>query len=185
MIIMLTGLKQSGKSTVAKYIETTYNFSVLSFAKKIKDVSHCMFGWEEKDDELLKETIDEAWGISRREFWQWFGTEAIQYSLPEKYPKFAEKIGRGFWARVLENEIINNRNINYVISDYRFPLEQQILSPYNPITIKVVNPSLRANDLHESEKYIQDMECDYIIYNNSTLQKLYDDIDKIMMELMA
>jgi len=180
MIIMLTGLKQSGKSTVANYLNIKYNYSILAFAKKIKEVSHIMFGWKEEDDERLKEKIDEFWGISRREFWQWLGTEAMQYSLPEKYPNFSRITGRGFWARVVENEILKDKNRDYVISDFRFPLEYEIIKPYNVTTIKVTNNRVASTDLHESERYIATMECDYVVENNGTKEELYAKIDQIM-----
>lgn len=185
MIIAFTGLKTSGKNTCTSYIANKYGFKEYAFAQPIKEACSLLFGWSLDHIENHKEEVDPVWGISPRKVLQWMGTEAFQYSLPAFSEGFMNTVGRNFWVKKFEQEYLKNKDISYLISDFRFKHEKEALKKYNAITIKVIRDSVKANDLHESEKYIQDMECDYIIYNNSTLQKLYDDIDKIMMELLA
>jgi len=184
MIIAISGLKRSGKSVTSHYISNKYGFKEYAFAGPIKEACSLLFGWSMEHMENHKEEIDPIWGVSPRQAMQWMGTEAFQYSLPAFSRGFMDTIGRNFWVKKFE-QVYNKNKGNYLISDFRFPHEAEALKKYNAITVKVVRDSIKTTDLHESEIYIQSMNCDFTLYNNGTLQKLYDDIDKIMMELMA
>ncbi|HNQ20317.1 MAG TPA: hypothetical protein PKI46_04565 [Bacteroidales bacterium] len=182
MIIAITGLKRSGKNTISKYIHDNYKFTEYAFARPIKLVSYLLFGWNEDDDETLKEIIDENWGISRRQFWQWLGTDAFQKSLPDTYPLFKQTVGRNFWVKIFDSIYKKNKK-DYVISDFRFPHEKEYLESKNAITIQAINPNLNICDNHESEMYIRDLETDFIIINDGTLEELYQKIDEIMKQI--
>jgi hypothetical protein len=183
MIIGITGFKRSGKNTVCNYLSMKYGFTEYAFASPIKEISYKLFDWNKEDDEQLKETIDPKWGISRREFWQWFGTEAMQYHLPEEFPNYANKIGRRLWSEIFRNLYEKNKDINYAISDFRFPHEQQLLTELNAITIKVVNRKLLNKDLHESEMHIETIKCDYTVFNETSFKDLYKQVDLIMKSI--
>lgn len=181
MVIAITGKKRSGKNTASEYLRKNYKFREYAFAQPIKTVSYLLFGWDAKKDEELKEVIDPYWGISRRQFWQWLGTDAMQLDLCKKYPEFEKKTGRSIWVNIFNSRYEADKSINYAISDFRFPHEEEYLKSINAITIKVVrNDTDKIVDLHESEIYIDTMKTDYIIENNSDLESLYEQVDKIM-----
>ncbi|MGD9679022.1 MAG: hypothetical protein AB7V16_11830 [Vulcanibacillus sp.] len=179
MIIMLSGYKRSGKDTVANYLVNEYGFTRYGFADPIKEISYILFDWKKEDDEVLKEVIDERYGFSRRQFWQYFGTEWAQYQLPNQFAEFSKKIGRNFWVKKFENLYKSNPNINYVISDYRFPHEYEVLKEYNPKCIQI-HRDIVASDCHESEKYINDLHTNYYLKNDCDLIQLERRVKTIM-----
>jgi len=183
MIIGVTGFKRSGKNTVCNYLASKYGFTEYAFASPIKEVSYKLFGWNPEEDDQLKEVVDPEWGISRREFWQWFGTEAMQYGLPEMYPNYGKKIGKGVWTQIFKNLYEKNKDITYCISDFRFPHEKRLLDEIGATTIKVVNRNLLNKDLHESEMHIETMGCDYIVFNEGSFSDLYGQVDIVMQSI--
>lgn len=184
MIIAITGYKRSGKNTVSDYLKSKYGFEDYAFAKPIKETASLIFGWSLDHIENYKETVDERYGISPRQFLQWFGTEAMQYNLPEYYSDMKEKIGRGIWVKIFEELLRCNPNTNYAISDFRFPHEEKSLKALGAYTIKVINPRINNTDMHESEKHIDEFKCDYFIYNIDTFETLYSQVDEIITNIL-
>lgn len=180
MVLAITGLKRSGKNTIASYISKQYRFVEYAFASPIKKASYEIFGWNPDDDEKKKEEIDPAWGISRRQFWQWFGTECMQFDLPDAFPALKEKIGRNIWVEAFRNLYEKDKNIDYIITDFRFPHENNYLTSIGAITIKIENNRIQDTDLHESEKYVTSLKTDFVISNNETLDELYESTNKLM-----
>lgn len=180
MIIAICGLKRSGKNTTGDYIVQNYGYKDYAFAKPIKEACSILFDWSLDYMEDHKEEIDERWGVSPRQALQYLGTEDFQYNFPSKYPLFKEKVGRAFWVKKFEYELEKNKNENYVITDFRFKHEHEILRKYNAVTIKIVNPNVEATDIHESEKYVNEVNTDLTLYNEGTKEDLYKQIDRIM-----
>lgn len=181
MIVAVTGLKRSGKNTTTDYLGKKYNFVEYAFASPIKKLASICFNWDLDYMENNKEVIDSKWGVSPREFLQWMGTEVMQYAMCERFPKFAEVIGRNLWVKLFEDTYNKNSTINYCISDFRFPHEADVLSKLNAIKIKIVNPRINNVDSHESESYIKNLNCHYIINNDKGFEELYSQIDDIML----
>ena len=180
MIIAVCGLKRSGKNTTGSYLVENYGFKEYSFAKPIKEACCVLFDWSLDYIEEHKEDIDERWGISPRQALQYLGTEDFQYNLPNQFPLFKETVGRAFWVKRFENEYQKDKNSNYVITDFRFRHEEEIIKTYDSYTVKVINSKIEANDLHESERYVQEMETDFCLLNNSSKEDLYYQIDGMM-----
>lgn len=101
MIILVTGLKRSGKDTLADYLVDNRDFGKYSFADPIREICKVAFDWTDEDftDREKKEMVDPDYGISPRQAMQWIGTEAFQYLIGEKFPLFESKVGRGIWTR--------------------------------------------------------------------------------------
>jgi len=184
MIIAITGYKRSGKNTVSDYLKSKYGFTEYAFAKPIKEVASLIFGWSMDHIENSKELVDERYGISPRQFLQWFGTEGMQYILPDFYPAMKEKVGRGIWVKIFEELYRCNPNTDYAISDFRFPHEEKALKDLGAYTIKVINPRINNVDTHESEKHIDVFKCDYFIYNTDTFENLYSQVDEIITNIL-
>lgn len=182
MIVAVTGLKQSGKDTVANFLIKNYGYAHVSFAYPIKHVLRYLFSWdEEHTDGELKEVVDPFWGVSPRQVMQWFGTEAFQYNLGKHCPKFEETIGRGMWVQRLMKNIKPWENSGkYVISDMRFYHEYEALKKYGAYTIRVERQSAMHDDLHASETSILDLPVDVVIENNADLETLYQGVETAM-----
>jgi hypothetical protein len=208
IIIGLSGKKGVGKSTVAEYIEETYDFREYAFANKLKDA--CMLVFQLSMKQLYgtqsdKESIDEFWGISPRVIMQEFGT--AMRNLANKN----EQLDR-IWIRGLHREIELKGSKLVVISDVRYQDEADSIKEYEnrgwkTALIKIVRPEVELehaimdaantdNDVdadvksngeqstakHESET--QDVKCDYEIVNSRTRKVLFDNIKKIIDTLL-
>jgi len=184
MIIMISGLKQSGKDTCASYITKNYGFSRYAFADKIKVICSLMYDWPLNYIEGNKEVIDPRYGISPRQALQDLGTEYMQIHLCNQYPLYKETIGRNFWVKKFKYLYLQNPNIFYCISDYRFPHEYEELKEFNPITIRI-NNSKCSCDGHDSEKHILELNALYQIDNEGTITEFHNNIKNVMKNIEA
>lgn len=178
MIIGLVGAKNSGKSTIAKYLENNYNFTELTFAEPLKKICHILSGIpmniidpQNYDDRISRELItDSVWNMTGREWLQKIGTEL-----------FREHFDSDTWIKLLQKKINNNHNNNIIISDCRFENEYKMIKNNGGIILVIDRPNIKNNDLHISEiswkSFIKD---DIIIKNNSTLDDLYKKIDNFI-----
>lgn len=82
---------------------------------------------------------------------------------------------------------ICNCKPNWIISDMRFPNEHNAVKEKNGITIlinrKSVTESLKDTKLHESETALDDVEPDYTINNDGTIEDLIVSVEKILKTL--
>lgn len=188
MIIGLTGLKRSGKDTMANHLVENYGYTKYAFADPIRDICRVVFDWNDRHffgD--LKEVIDPFWGISPRWAMQWIGTEAFQYYLSADAPAFASKIGRNIWVMKFINWYFNNHYTNVVISDMRFFHELEGLQNtfFDKLkTVRIVNSNCIPNDTHASEVDIPKLPVDIEIENSNTFDSLYASIDEFMLKFI-
>lgn len=180
MLIGILGYKFSGKDTTADYLVKKYNFKKIAFADPLKDTCRILFNFDE--DQLFgnkKETIDPRWGISPRTAFQYIGTDIFRNKISEIMPN----VGNNFWVNLaIDNyKQIQKTNVkqNVVISDVRFQNEIDAIQNNGGIIIKIIRPSLQSNDMHASEN-ISELSGDHEIYNDGTLENLYDKIDKLI-----
>lgn len=173
MIIGLSGLKYSGKSTVAKILCEKYNFIEYSFADPLKRGLIEMLGLSYNQLYVNKESIDPYWNVTPRKLLQTIGTELMRDHLPKLIPEMKD-----IWIKRMEKSIQSRSNKNIVISDCRFIDEACFIRNKNGCIIRINRPSDIVNDLHESEKL--DFDCDYNIYNSGTIQDLEKSISHIM-----
>jgi hypothetical protein len=74
---------------------------------------------------------------------------------------------------------------NWIITDMRFPNEMQAIKANGGITIKVVRPHDKEIplDLHPSETALDDVEFDYEIVNDGTLEDLIEKVEGIILHI--
>jgi|HubBroStandDraft_5_1064220.scaffolds.fasta_scaffold359250_1 hypothetical protein len=160
-IIGLFGLKNSGKSTVANFLEEEHGYIHLAFASLLKDVVSVAFRWDRKmlegDTEYSRkwrETIDEWWAkklnmphLTPRFVLQYWGTEVIRNSFHDQ-----------FWIIAVEREItelIKQGKRKIVVSDCRFENEENLITQLGGININIIRPTLvNQIDTHSSEGYV-------------------------------
>jgi hypothetical protein len=181
MIVLLIGKIKSGKSLAAKILCDEFKLTEAAFAQPIKDFAISIGFTHDQvygnQDQKLE--INEFWGISGREFLQKFGTEVCRNTLPDIIPNMNMN-GLQLHARIMEKKILDNSNKGIVISDGRFIDEIALVKKYNGIVIKIVRDDNKHIDMHSSEKQIDNLPYDNIIYNNGTIQQLRDKLIDII-----
>lgn len=181
ILIGLTGYARSGKDTVADYLVDEYDFKKLSFATSLKEACKCVFGFTNKqlygDD---KDVIDEYWGYKPREILQKVGTELFRKCLADNF----DEIGDEIWIRSLEKQIKKYQAKGYnrfVIADVRFENEESFIHNFGGSIWKVQKHkhNTRQVNPHSSESFIDTINHDELITNNSSFEKLYDQIESL------
>lgn len=180
MIIGITGKKGSGKNTSAEHISCTYGYKEMSLAHPIKEALNVIFGW--RADVWLphnKEVIDPRYGISPRQAAQNIGTEWGQFGLCQSFPLFEKTTYRSLWVnRLLAEAKLYPR---VVISDVRFLHEVEAIAEQGGVILRILGGDY--SDLHPSEAEMDSIVFDYVVSNDGTIQKLYDHLDAVMVEV--
>lgn len=184
-IILIAGKKQSGKNTVADYIQAKYDYVQMSFAEELKEqvceyiaslgIDYFENGEVFNDEEIKKQIIPYKHNKKKRtyrELLQWWGTEFTR-----------EFFNDNIWAEVVAENIKELwSGCNIVISDWRFEnefltIKEAFKDTHDIITIKIQRNSCDTTDSHISEKALDDFKFDYVLTNNGTKEELYDKID--------
>jgi hypothetical protein len=173
-IILLSGKKGSGKSTVASYIKNNYFlFRELALADPLKQAVKSIFDLSEDQLHDKKEKIDFRWGKSPRQLFQIVG------DLLRVNASNAVNLKHSIFIENIYYKILGlYRDTNIIISDVRYAEEYEALKKLpNIISIKLVRDS-GVVDPHSSEQVLFD--CDYTVNNNGTTDQLFRSIDVII-----
>lgn len=210
MLLGLCGLIGSGKSTVAQYLVSEYDFIELSFAGLLKDVVSLLFDWPrasiEGDTPQTREwrnTVDEWWSqrlsidqLTPRMMLQRFGTDIVR-----------QKFHPDFWVIALERKIVRllQSHSNLVISDCRFDNEVELIHRLGGFVLRIEREEpdwsamaciacfsnneedaqqakkyLHDHNIHESEWRCMSLFSDLTIDNVGTKEDLQYNVDRFM-----
>lgn len=129
MLIGIHGRARAGKDSIATVIKEAFPFEKYSFAAPIKDACNLIFGWDQRHaDGELKEVVDPFWGFSPRHAYQTLGTEWGRRLLRDD-----------LWIR--RCEMLNQKGMNLVIPDVRFPNELEFIRKQGGVMIFVRRPA--------------------------------------------
>lgn len=190
IILGLSGIKGSGKDTVADYIISNYEGYVkVSFASILKDIVSLLFDWDRNmlEGDTLKsrefrETQDDWWSMKLNKKWtprialQSIGTDI-----------FREHLHVEIWLMVIEKKIRNyiSEGKNVLITDIRFLNEFNFVKETlgGKVCLISRSPKCEKSGLeHVSECGIFEFETkvDFVLINNETIDKLKEEIDEMM-----
>jgi len=200
-IIAITGLKGSGKDTVANFIcKHDSSFKTIAFADRLKDLCALLFDWNR---DMLSGRFPESreWREKQDKFWS--KELNIDFTPRKALTAVGTDIMRGtifnnIWAIIVKKTILDNPNINYVITDCRFANEINMIHSIGGIIIQVERGNRPAwwniaeeynNEklgkavpqeliaIHPSEKdWIGINNPQHIFYNNDTLDVLEKEV---------
>lgn len=140
--IAITGLKGSGKGTLASYLVNNYNYNELSFAYAVKDVLAAVFSWPREmlegntpESRRFRETVDNWW--------------SNELNIPDFTPRFAmtnigtdlfrDHFHKDIWALTVKRKLTGSHN---VISDLRFVNEHRVVKNDIDLVVKVLPAKL-------------------------------------------
>src|SRR5215831_5235859 len=181
MLIGLTGMKHSGKDTVAAYLVKEHGFERRAFADPLKKSVAGLFDIpfhlvdKYKNDDNVVVSIDngtERHDMTFRHFLQRYGTEAHR-DVPE--------MGLDFWVELLMPVRGYYAERNIVISDVRFDNEAKRITLLDGINVEISRPGLSSQDQHRSEAGLNPDLVDYTIFNNGSLDDLNSGVE-VMIE---
>lgn len=211
-IIGIYGFIGSGKGTVADILVENYGYQREAFANPVKDVVSTIFGWprqllegDTKESRDFRETPCPIWSkllqkdFSPRYALQLMGTEAGREVFHEDLWLFA--LGRRIGAYGAQQSLGN-----VVISDVRFPNEIRYIRSLGGRLIRVKRGSepefyatalednmapsnaysqmsMEFPNVHYSEWAWIGQEPDYLIENDSTLDDLKLQVQKIIHDM--
>jgi dephospho-CoA kinase len=185
-VICLTGVKRSGKDTVAEYLCQKYGYKNIKISAPLKESLKVLFGFTEEELEgESKDKNHEIWDVTPRKVMQFFGTEVMQYKLNDIMPW----CGRCFWIDRLIRENIDplGADERVVISDMRFMHEYEKLVSLSCEKVfwrieRDVNGEHRkeVNTEHSSESELVRIPVNNIVKNTGTIDELYKTIERIL-----
>jgi hypothetical protein len=202
VLLGLSGLIGSGKSTVAEILIKDYGFTRLSFADSLKDAVSSVFCW---DRELLEGDSDESrhW---REQIDTWW---ADKLNMPDLTPRWVlqfwgtelcrNNFHEAIWIASMERKILNLIELSpkndLVIPDTRFPNEIEMIKRLGGQAWRVrrgkdphwfndyVNFGIRPTGIHPSEWEWTRSEFNVVINNNGSLEELNKTIEVLLREL--
>lgn len=200
LLIGITGIKGSGKDTIADHLVRKYGFYKRSLAAPLKNACKCLFGFT--DDQLngsSKEIPDYRWfGITPRETMQFVGTDLFRKQMCKLNRNFDDE---NFFLHIFKlwyEDDANTKSL-VVISDVRFQNEVDYIRSQNGVVIKIlynatddevslfekIKNFLGLSDDHESEA--QNVGYDLAVNNGSTctFHDLYSQVDSIMKQILS
>ena len=167
-IYAISGKAQHGKDTFAELLyqeltEKGYKVLVTHYGDLVKYICKTIFNWDGQKDEKGRHLL------------QYVGTDIIRKEKPNYWVDFVVDIIKFF-----------GENWDYIlIPDTRFPNEVDVLKEnFNNVThIRVIRPNFESTltdeqKKHPSETALDNIEPDYVFYNEGTIADIKEKINK-------
>lgn len=197
---LLTGIPKADfekEEVKNSYLPECWNKWVITYTDKYGKRHEVFFSKFDSADEHFEWLIGIGIGysiqspvfqpITVRQFLQWLGTDAIRDGLHENT-----------WVNALMSDYQRVRPIivdipkekfhlspdpeypNWIITDTRFPNELQAIKNNGGICIRIDRQSVETGDTHESENAWRNWIMDYVIDNNSTIENLVVEVERML-----
>lgn len=180
MKLLLIGNSKSGKSTMSDYLNKKYGFKIYSLGNYVKYFTHDICKIFNKTDNIPIPNIEDFFDINSkdkyRKYFQLFGTELCQ-----------KWFGKEVWCEQLYKDLIKNNDLNnytsIIIDDCRFKHEYDYFIKLGFIPIKIDRNVEIYNHISETE--LESIPYEYLIDNNNSIEKYYNNIENLINELLT
>jgi len=188
ILLGVCGRKRHGKDTVGRSLRRQFDMTPIAFADPLKRIAMDIYGlsYDQCYGDDLKEVIDPRWGVTPRHIMQQIGTEMGRTIHPETWVRYClrtiEEAAAGkqpliHIAKMRKFELAKEDFVNvqrWVVTDVRFPNEAEAIRSKGGKVIKVVRSEFlkRATDMHASETSIDEINPDFLVLNDSTIEDL-------------
>ncbi len=176
-VIGLSGWARSGKDTVASFLIENHGYTKMSFADPIREalvrlnpkidvygLGYISLNWavEKMGWEKLKDEAPEVRGLMQR-----MGTEVGR-----------EMFSPDFWVDAAMKRAVDGSKI--VFSDCRYPNEADAVKKLGGRMIRIEREGVAPANAHPSETALDDYDFDVVIDNGSSLDVLFENLDKTL-----
>lgn len=180
-LIGVSGLAQSGKSTVAEYLQSEYGYARYRFADCLKTMLRVMGLTDTQIDGDEKEIpLELLCGRTPRYAMQSLGTEwGRQMIGPDLWVNS--------WANTVKNFLQDDPDSllydRVVVEDIRFPNELEKVREMGGLILRIERPNIVQMKIHASETALDDVkwnEFGHVIVNGGTKEQLFEKIKLII-----
>jgi hypothetical protein len=172
MIIAFSGKIGSGKTSACKYLELR-GFKLINF----KDALICEL--KERFPDLLEYLSKELYKLSIDNLFR-IKPPVVRKLLQNYGTNVRRNDDVNYWVNKWLEKIIIHENI--CVDDCRFINEAMSVKSKGGIIIRLEREQL-VEDLHLSETEIDQLLPDYTIDSNGTLLEMYNNLEKLLVEL--
>ena len=173
-VIGLTGLKRSGKSTLARELGVL-GYENVAFADPLRDLAYRFNNYIDGTGCRMQDVIDEyGWEYAKdtypevRKILQFLGTEVVR------------EVKDTHWVDQMREKICGSDQ-RFVVSDIRFDNEADVVRECGGIVVEILRPGyVQPVDTHSSEAGV---EADWVIFNTGTKDELYQEFMREVLDL--
>lgn len=180
-IIAFTGLRGTGKSTAANML-VSRGFIDVKFADPLKNMLRAMWktcGVSPADAERrlegdLKELPD-----------PWLNGKTPRHAMQTLGTEWRDMISTSLWSDMFVDRVRAMDDVDIVCSDFRFHHEETALRGLGAKLIRVTNDRIETDlySLHASEATSSELQVDFELENNSSMEELGANLESILEEL--
>lgn len=194
-VVILTGAKGSGKSTVARRLVDHWGFYQVSFAAKLREYALAldpMVG-----SEYIGHAVDPR-PVTYSEALELLGYDKAKSRYPE-LRRFLQRLGtelfrnciqEDYWTSIVQDQLMADQPPLIVCDDCRFDNELAVLRSlksvgYDVVMFRIDRPGLEAdeNSSHASEAISASWTPDFVLSNSEGLEWLDSEADAIGRKL--
>jgi hypothetical protein len=168
MIIGLTGYAQSGKDSVANILVENYGYQRIAFADPIRNLLYEMNPIVKDGGYRLQGVVDGyGWDVAKTAF------PEVRNMLQTLGVGARKTFGDMFWVKQALSGLQLFGEVNYVITDVRYPNEAKAIRDYDSSQIwRIKRTGVDPVNTHASETAMDGEKVDQIFLNNGTLDDL-------------
>jgi hypothetical protein len=176
MIIGLSGYAQSGKDTVADWLCLNYGFKRISFALPMRDAIYTLNPIVFNLNSRVADLVDEfGWDVAKanpevRRLLQVFGTEVGR-----------NLFGETFWIDQAFKRAEEYERV--VFSDVRFPNEATAIQAKGGDVWRINRHNHTPVNGHKSEHAMDNFMFKQVIYNDGSVNDLFDKCEALAKQL--
>ena len=186
MILGLTGVRGSGKDTLADHLVDRYGFRRIAFADPVREKVKFLLQLESDDEYDQIKRTKLLWDYNQ---YNGYGTfkdrekEIDGRHLVREIGMLMLSYDKEQFTNYVTNEISKNiEKFHYVVTDLRMEHEYQCLKRLDAYVVKI-ETGKENTDNHVTEVGFSDDMCDYIIHNTDRdLQKFQRNIDDMIQK---
>lgn len=183
ILLGLHGLPRCGKDTLAIHLINKHNLERFGPSVPVKDVTAVMFNIPRYylDDDTMKDELNSFWNLTYRQMAQMVGKESSR-----------DVFGEDFWMRHVEKRLVELEELmglnimgsipsGMILADIRYENEVHWVKKHGGIMIYIIRDNLPVSSGmgHAAEAGLCLELADYIVYNNGTIEDLYQQVDNL------